>query len=183
MIALPQRLPYVLWKGDRLLPLSEEWLAESLRISSRAAGHDRWDLSDHVARAIVSYLEEEYCASTITPVQVNQMLSQSVGKIGFDDIAGKTALIAPRLAISLAEIADSAPYELLFYLRLREKLDDVVDMEVGGLICGDLRPCVKILDQACRWRTTCDTLSEQIVAYIRTYMIADSRRSFDFVIV
>ncbi|SDU15093.1 hypothetical protein SAMN05444156_2264 [Verrucomicrobium sp. GAS474] len=183
MIALPQRLPYVLWKGDRLLPLSEDWLAESLSSGSRAAGHDRWDLSAHIARAIVSYLEEEYCAATITPSQVNLMLAQSVEKVGFGDIAGKTALIAPRLAISLAEIADSAPYELLFYLRLREKLDDVVDMEVRGLICGDLRPCVKILDQAPRWRTTCDALSEQIVTYIRTYMTSDPRRSFDFAIV
>jgi len=183
MIALPQRLPYVLWKGDRLLPLSEDWLVESLSLSSRAAGHDRWDLSQHVARAIVSYLEEEYCASTITPTQVNQMLSQSVEKIGFGDIAAKTSLISPRLAISLAEIADSAPYELLFYPRLREKLDDIVAMEVRGLVCGDLRPCVKILDQAPRWRQTCDTLSEQIVAYIRTYMTTDPRRSFDFAIV
>ncbi|HEY8966598.1 MAG TPA: hypothetical protein VIM58_09150 [Candidatus Methylacidiphilales bacterium] len=183
MIALPQRLPYVLWKGDRLLPLSEEWLSESLRTGSRAAGHDRWDLADHVARAIASYLEEEYCATTITTAQVNQMLSQSVEKIGFRDIAGASALVAPRLAISLAEIADTAPYELLFFPRLRERLDDVVAMDVSALICGDLRSCVKILDQASRWRTTCDALSEQIVRYIRQYMVADPGRSFDFTIV
>ncbi len=183
MISLPQRLPYVLWKENRLLPLSEDWLVESLRLGSLAAGHDRWDLSEHVARAIVAYLEEEYCATTIAPQQITQMLSQSVEKIGFGEIAQKTSLVAPRLSISLAEIADAAPYELLFYPRLRERLDDIVSMEVRGLVCGDLRPCVKILDQASRWRQTCDILREQIVAYIRTYMTAGAMRPFDFAIV
>ena len=30
MIALPQRLPNIIWKNDRLVPLSEGWLAESI---------------------------------------------------------------------------------------------------------------------------------------------------------
>ena len=41
MIALPQRLPHVIWKKDRLVPLSEGWLAESIEQAAAGAGYHR----------------------------------------------------------------------------------------------------------------------------------------------
>ncbi len=183
MIALPQRLPYVVWRQERLLPLSEGWLADSIRQGAASAGYLRWDLAPHVARAIVSYLEEEFNAPTISIVQVEEMISQSISKIGYKEIAGTTGLVPPQLSVSLADIAGRAPYEILFYPLLRDSLDEARLIEARGVVFGDLRPCVKILDSAARWRQTCETLRGQIVRYIRDYLAATPGRSLDFAIV
>ena len=58
MIALPQRLPHVIWKNGRLVPLSEGWLAESIEHAAAGAGYHRWHLAPEVARAIAVYLED-----------------------------------------------------------------------------------------------------------------------------
>ena len=65
MIALPQRLPHVIWKNDRLVPLSEGWLAESIEYAAAAAGHPRWYLAPEVARAIAVYLEDDWVAPAL----------------------------------------------------------------------------------------------------------------------
>ena len=57
MIALPQKLPHVIWRNDRLVPLSEGWLAESIEHAAAASGYHRWHLAPEVARAIAVYLE------------------------------------------------------------------------------------------------------------------------------
>jgi len=183
MIALPQRLPLVVWRNERLLPLSENWLAESIRLGATHAGYGHWDLAPHIARAIAVYLEEEFSATTISIPQLDEMLSKSIEKIGYQDVARVTELTAPRLSISLAEIADRASYEILFYPMLRERLDDAVALEARGVVFGELRPCVKILDHASHWRQTCEMLRGQIVHYIRGYFDSCRRASLDFAIV
>ncbi len=66
MIALPQRLPHVIWKNDRLVPLSEGWLAESIEHAAAAAGYHRWHLAPEVARAIAVYLENDWVAPALS---------------------------------------------------------------------------------------------------------------------
>ena len=182
MIALPQRLPYVAWRSDRLLPLSESWLTESIHLGAARAGCGHWDLSSHIARAIALYLEDEFDATTITVPQLEEMISRSIEKVGYAQIAQATVLVPPRLTISLAEIADRASFELLFFPLLRERLDDAMRIEARGVVFGDLRPCVKILDAASHWRRTCEMLRGEIVTYIREYLAGAPCRSLDFAI-
>lgn len=183
MIALPQSLPYVVWRQERLLPLSENWLAESIRTGAARAGYGGWDLAPHIARAIVAYLEEEFASPTISISQVEEMIVQSIAKIGYGEIARATDLVAPQLNVSLSELAGRAPYEILFYPLLRDRLDEAMAIEARGVVFGDLRPCVKILDSAARWRRTCDMLRGQIVRYIRDYLAGIPGRNLEFAIV
>jgi hypothetical protein len=91
MIALPQRLPHVIWKNDRLVPLSEGWLAESIEHAAEAAGHHRWHLAPEVARAIAVYLENDWVAPALRVDHLCEMVQRSLEGIGYDDIAGKPA--------------------------------------------------------------------------------------------
>ena len=124
MIALPQRLPHVIWKNDRLVPLSEGWLAESIEHSAEAAGHHRWHLAPEVARAIAIYLENDWIAPALPVDHLREMLRRSLEGIGFEDIAQESLIVPPRVSISLMELAVRAPYEIEFYPLLKERLGD-----------------------------------------------------------
>ncbi|MCE0499424.1 MAG: hypothetical protein LV481_15900 [Methylacidiphilales bacterium] len=182
MIALPQRLPHVIWKNDRLVPLSEGWLAESIEHAAAAAGHPRWELAPDVARAIAVYLENDWVAPALPLDHLQEMVRRSLEGIGYDHIARQSRIIPPRVSISLSEIATRAPYEIEFYPLLRERLDDALEVQVAGVRLEGLRDCTKILDAAGRWRRTCVRISDDIIHYCRSFIRLSMPRTVDLVI-
>src|SRR5271154_2852250 len=182
MIALPQRLPHVIWKNDRLVPLSEGWLAESIEQAAAEAGHPRWHLAPEVARAIAGYLENDWVAPALTLNNLNAMVRRSLEGIGYDDIARKSLIVPPRVSISLMELAVRAPYEIEFYPLLKERLADALEVQVGGVRLEGLRDCTKVLDAAGRWRQTCVRSSDDIIYYCRSFICQTDPRSVDLVI-
>jgi len=182
MIALPQRLPHVIWKNDRLIPLSEGWLAESIESAAAAAGHHRWHLAPEVARAIAVYLENDWVAPALPVDHLREMVQRSLEGIGYDEIARKSMIVPPRVSISLTEIATRAPYEIEFYPLLKERLADALEVQVGGVRLEGLRDCSKVLDAAGRWRQTCVRISDEIIYFCRTYLHRTMPRAVDLVI-
>jgi hypothetical protein len=182
MIALPQRLPHVIWKNDRLVPLSEGWLAESIEHAAAAAGHPRWHLAPEVARAIAVYLENDWVAPALPLDHLREMVRRSLEGIGYDEIAQKSLIVPPRVSISLTELASRAPYEIEFYPLLKQRLGDAMEVQVGGVRLEGLRDCSKILDAAGRWRQTCVRISDEIIYFCRTYMHRSVPRTVDLVI-
>jgi len=182
MIALPQRLPHVIWKNDRLVPLSEGWLAESIEHAAEAAGHHRWHLAPEVARAIAVYLENDWIAPSLPLDHLKEMLRRSLEGIGFDDIARKSLIVPPRVSISLMELAVRAPYEIEFYPLLKERLSDALEVQVGGVKLEGLRDCSKVLDAAARWRQTCERISDEIIYFCRSYICRTVPKTVDLVI-
>jgi hypothetical protein len=182
MIALPQRLPHVIWKNDRLVPLSEGWLAESIEQAAAGAGYYRWHLAPEVARAIAVYLENDWVAPALPLDHLTQMVQRSLVGIGFDDIARKSLIVPPRVSISLVELAVRAPYEIEFYPLLRERLADALEVQVGGVKLEGLRDCTKRLDAAGRWRSTCVRISDDIIHFCRSYLYRTMPLTVDLVI-
>jgi len=182
MIALPQRLPHVIWKNERLVPLSEGWLAESIESAAAASGYHRWHLAPEVARAIAVYLENDWIAPALPLENLRQMVERSLAGIGYDDIAQKSLIVPPRVSISLTEIARRAPYEIEFYPLLRERLEDALEVQVGGVKLEGLRDCSKALDAAGRWRQTCVRISDDIIYFCRSLIHQSMPRSVDLVI-
>src|ERR1700677_3858843 len=130
MIALPQKLPHVIWRNGRLVPLSEGWLAESIEHAAAGAGYHRWHLAPDVARAIAVYLENDWIGPSLTLDNLREMVRRSLEGIGFEDIAQKSLIVPPRVSISLTELAMVAEIELAFYNMLRERLSDALDVQV-----------------------------------------------------
>jgi hypothetical protein len=182
MIALPQRLPHVIWRNGRLVPLSEGWLAESIEHAAAEAGHHRWHLAPEVARAIAMYLENDWVAPALPLDHLRQMVQRSLEGIGFDDIARKSQIVPPRVSISLMELALRAPYEIEFYPLLRERLADALEVQVGGVRLEGLRECTKVLDAAARWRRTCVRISDDIICFCRAYLCRTMPLAVDLVI-
>ena len=182
MIALPQRLPHVIWKNDRLVPLSEGWLAESIESAAEGAGYHRWHLAPEVARAIAVYLENDWVAPALPVDHLREMVQRSLEGIGYDDIARKSLIVPPRVSISLMELAVRAPYEIEFYPLLRERLGDALDVQVGGVRLEGLRDCTKILDATGRWRQTCVRISDEIIHYCRSFFFRSMPKAVDLVI-
>jgi len=182
MIALPQRLPHVVWLNDRLVPLSEGWLAESIEHSAEAAGHHRWHLAPEVARAIAVYLENDWIAPSLPVDHLREMVRRSLEGIGYEDIAQKSLIVPPRVSISLMELAVRAPYEIEFYPLLKERLSDALEVQVGGVRLEGLRSCTKVLDAAGRWRRTCERINDEIIYFCRSYICQTMPRTVDLVI-
>jgi hypothetical protein len=182
MIALPQRLPHVVWKNDRLVPLSEGWLAESIEKSAAAAGVLHWHLAPEVARAIVVYLENDWTPPSLSVEHLHEMIRRSLEGIGYEDIAEKSLIVPPRVSISLIDLAVRAPYEIEFFPLLKERLGDALDVQVAGVRLEGLRDCTKILDSAGRWRRTCVRISDDIIYFCRSYMHLAMPRAVDLVI-
>jgi hypothetical protein len=182
MIALPQRLPHVIWKNDRLVPLSEGWLAESIESAAAAAGHPRWHLAPEVARAIAVYLEDDWVAPALPLDHLREMVRRSLEGIGYEDIARESLIVPPRVSISLMELAARAPYEIEFYPLLKERLADALEVQVGGVRLEGLRDCAKVLDAAGRWRRTCVRISDEIIYFCRSYICQMVPRTVDLVI-
>jgi hypothetical protein len=182
MIALPQRLPHVVWKKDRLVPLSEGWLAESIEHAAARAGFHRWHLAPEVARAIAVYLENDYVAPSLPVDQLREMVRRSLEGIGFEEIARESLIVPPRVSISLMEIALRAPYEIEFYPLLKERLADAVEVQVGGVKLEGLRDCSKKLDAAGRWRDSCVRINDEIIHFCRTFLHRTQPGAVDLVI-
>src|SRR5271155_1387202 len=182
MIALPQRLPHVVWNKDRLIPLSEGGLAESIEHAAAAAGHYRWHLAPEVARAIAVYLENDWIAPALPVDHLREMVQRSLEGIGYDDIARKSLIVPPRVSISLMELAVLAPYEIEFYPLLKERLADALEVQVGGVRLEGLRACTKVLDATGRWRQTCVRVSDEIIYFCRSYICLMMPRTVDLVI-
>ena len=182
MIALPQRLPHIIWKNDRLVPLSEGWLAESIEHAAAAAGMPRWHLAPEVARAIAVYLENDWIAPALPLEHLNDMVRRSLEGIGYNEIAKESLIVPPRVSISLAELAQRAPYEIEFYPLLKQRLGDAVEVQVAGVRLEGLRDCTKILDAAGRWRQTCVRISDEIIDFCRCYMRHSMPCAIDLVI-
>jgi hypothetical protein len=170
MIALPQRLPHVVWHNNRLVPLSEGWLAESIEHAAAGAGYHRWHLAPEVARAIAVYLENDWVGPSLTIDNLREMVRRSLEGIGFEDIAQKSLIVPPRVSISLTELALVAEIELSFYNMLRERLSDAIDVQVGGVKLEGLRDCSKLLGSKGRWKRNCVRISDDIIDYCRKFI-------------
>lgn len=182
MIALPQKLPHVIWKNGRLVPLSEGWLAESIEHAAAAAGFLRWHLAPEVAKAIAVYLEDESHAPALPLDYLQEMVRRSLEGIGYSEIARESRIVPPRVSISLPELAARAPYELEFFPLLKERLGDAMEVQVAGVRLEGLRDCAKALDAAGRWRQTCVRISDEIIYFCRTYINHGRQRTVDLVI-
>lgn len=182
MIALPQRLPHVIWLNNRLVPLSEGWLAESIEHAAAGAGYHRWHLAPEVARAIAVYLENDWSSPSLSLDNLREMVRRSLEGIGFDDIARQSMIVPPRVSISLLELAMLAGMELSFYQLLRERLTDAMEVQVGGVRLEGLRDCSKLLGSAGRWQRNCVRISDEIIDYCRKFVCRSVPNAVDLVI-
>ena len=181
MIISP-KLPDIIFTKGRLFPLSEHWLATSVARSASAAGYKRWNLAGEVARAITVYLENDWTQSSLQADVLREMLSRSLHGIGYPDIAKAAVIVPPRLTLSLAEIAERPVDGFQFYALLKTRLNEAVEVQLGGICLDDLRPCCRILAGAKRWNRACDRVQDEILQFCRNHLARVAKGDVDMVI-
>ncbi len=182
MIALPQDLPLVRWQNKRNIPLSEGWVAESIDCSAFRAGYEQWEWTPDITQALSFYLRKEFHGCLISSSELQVLIKKTLLSIGYPDVADQLTLVAPRVTISLPEIARAARFELLFFQLLRERLEEASRVVVRGIKLEGLRRCVKTLQQAGRWQGNCETLSTDIVNFVRQKLSQDGCPAVEIII-
>jgi hypothetical protein len=170
MIAFAQPLPLVAWHRNRNVPLSEGWIAESLKLSARRAGRGDWTHAEEVARAIAFFLSQDYNGSVISTAELRELMRRSLQGIGCTDIVPHLGLAAPRVSIYLPDLARRSAIELVFFHQLRQRLHEALEVVVQGIRLEDLRKCVKILDGSRKWNRACQHLGDEIVTFSRQHL-------------
>lgn len=170
MIAVSHNLPLIKWSEERNVPLTEDWILASIYQSAELAGFYDWDMSGHVTKAILFFLQRDYPKNSLTIDELEDIMRRSLAGIGYPEIAPHVQLIAPRVSIYLPDLARQAPYEIIFFHILRERLSEAKNILVSGIRLEGLRSCVKILDNCKKWKPTCQRLSEEIVAFTRQHL-------------
>lgn len=182
MIALINQLPMVRWHEQLSVPLSVGWLEESIDHAAQQSECRYWQWSQDVASALLAFLREDFHDGVISREQIEQLMRRSLVGIGYPEVAKKACLLPPRISIHLPEIARQAPYELIFYPLLRQRLQFAVNMMVRGVRLKGIRSCAKTLGQARRWTRECQDTSDQIVAFARQELYQLQRASVELLI-
>jgi hypothetical protein len=169
MIAILDHNPLVEFPDGRQVPFERRWLEFCLRETARKAGLTDWCLEVHLAESVSLFLRFDYQEPLIPSEKLRELTARALSVAGFQEIGEAFSLLPPPARLSLLEVAEAAGmgYELGFFALLSSRLRGLLAGGARQIACEDLRPCVKRLRQAQRWRGDCRGLGEEIVAFIR----------------
>jgi hypothetical protein len=171
MISLASGLP-VLQIGDRgVSHYSSDWLETSIRSAAAEAGHEGWWFATDIVRSLFLYLRDRFQDTVITVNQLFDKLRLTLSALGFQDIATHLHDQVPPCQISLMQLASEAEtngfYELHFFRRLGESIDEAVATGTPLISTTGLRRAVRRLCGAKRWSPRCERLYQDTLTFIR----------------
>jgi hypothetical protein len=129
------------------------------------------------ASAVFHYFKHELGRQTVSVGEFAGALEKALcGFAGAVPASGQACLRPGVLESDLARLARESGQgcELLFFPRLRAELRQQLRQTPRLLRFHGLRGCVKQLVGARRWSLRCQTLQEQIVAYLRECLSAEN---------
>lgn len=148
--------------------LSVEVLGEGLSVINP-------EVVRQAAASVVHYFKHDLGRETVSLGEFAEVLERVLEALGYTvrshsqpaAVAGSSDLHA------LARQAGEAG-ELVFFQQLREALRAQLRHTPGRVVFSGLRSCVKVLAGARRWSPRCQWLQEQIVAYLRDCLGAET---------
>ena len=158
------------------IPCSAELVSIEL-MGESAALFDR-DFVQHAATAVLHYFKRELGRDSVTVGEFSLALERVLRGFGLSVITSDSATIVPRVVeADLRRLAfDSGKgFELEFFPRLREEIQNQLRQSPQMLRFHGLRGCVKQLTGARRWSARCQILQDQIVEFLRTCLCVEHR--------
>jgi hypothetical protein len=151
--------------GGESVPFS----AEMITVELVGAGGPVWDeeFVRQAAKAVFHYFKEEMGRQTVTVGEFTGALEKALRGLDQADPAGVADLWRLACEAGLGG-------ELSFFPRLREELRRQMRRNPGLVRFRGLRGCVRLLAGAVRWSRRCRCLEEQIVAYLRECLSAET---------
>jgi hypothetical protein len=140
------------------------------------------------ATAVVYYFKNELGREDVSVEEFSRALQKVLRKLGYQVSANNDQAqeIEQRQTVSnLPELASSSGkgFELFFFQRLRTELKTQLELEPTVLRFQGLRTCVKQLTGRQRWCASCQTMSDQIVDYLRECFSVERAGNCNLVVV
>jgi hypothetical protein len=136
------------------------------------------EIVHNASAAVLHYFKEELNRQHVSVGEFAQALEKVLRKFGLSVYADCEALVEPPMApkapqralvmdLRVLAVGASKGFELFFFPQLRQEMKRRLDESPQILRFVGLRGCVKQLTGAQRWSRRCDSLSDQIVEYLR----------------
>lgn len=178
MIALVDGMPLVQLEDGQVVAFQRDWLLRALVQAAGKAGYQKWWLAEHVAESVVAYLALQFEENVVSVPRLVKAVQSVLQVIGYAEIAPYFNPGMPGVRLSLVDIAREAGtgYELVFFQRLRGKLETLLGSGATFFELTGLAPCVKHLRSRKGWSRECDALRAEIVSFVRTQTGAASKQ-------
>lgn len=150
-------------------PVSAEQIA--LELIGKSAPFLDETILRNVAQSILHYFKHDLGQESVSPQEFARALERTLNGLGFDVKTQPVPLAAPRgVEADLGGLANESGggMELAFFPRLRAEVRRQLEQGSQVTRFHGLRGCVKTLTGAKRWSQRCQSLSDQIVEYLRT---------------
>jgi len=170
LISLAEQLPLLRMPRGEVIRYEESWFLDIIRDAAVRAGiEDPW-FAEHIAQGIVLYLRKRFSQNSIGLEELFGKISQTLQAVGFPHIARNLAPSAPPASMCLDALAEQAGngYELCFFQLLGAALRDARERGSVHLQCAGLHGAVNRLCRTKRWGRRCDSLREEILAFVST---------------
>ena len=173
MIALASDCLVLQIAGGERIPFSADMIAPEFM--GPTARDFAPEVVYHAAKAVFHYFQNELGRQTVTAEEFTQALDKALA--GFK-LPAPEAPALPVLESDLGRLATEAEAgcELFFFPRLREEFRLQLEHGPRVLRFNGLRGCVMTLAGARRWTARCQSLSEQIVVFLRGCANAQARQ-------
>jgi hypothetical protein len=177
MVAFKEEFPYLRCNSGQLFEFTPQWLHAAITRAADKAGYPSWWLTEHITESIAFYLRLRNDEPVVPFDQLSQTVRYVLKVIGYKEIIPHFSPSPPPIAFSLLEIAEAAGagYELAFFDGLEKRINALVDTGTDSLQLFGLQQCVKHLRGAKMWTRACDTLSEEVVCFVREKLAADAQ--------
>ena len=159
------------------VPFSAEMI--SVELSGDSSGAFDAHFVKHAANAVFHYFKHDLGRLTVTVGEFAGAMEKVLRGFGLNAKSVEKTAHKPRLLESdLRQLAfeSGKGCELFFFPRLRDELRLQLQREPRVVRFHGLRGCVKQLTGARRWCSRCRTLQEQIVAFLRGCLTAETGR-------
>ncbi len=175
MVAFKEEFPYLRCDSGQLFEFNQEWLHAAIKRAADQAGYPSWWLTDHITESIAFYLRLRNDEPVVPFSQLSQTVRYVLKVIGYKEIIPFFAPAPPPISLSLVEVAQAAAagYELAFFDGLEKRIAALILAGTDNLQLVGLHACVKHLRGAKAWTRACDTLSEEIVCFVREKLAAE----------
>lgn len=169
MISLKDNLPVIQLASGQVIAFERDWLVRSLAQAAARAGYTKWWLAAHVAESVTSYLHDQNEVNVLPVEQLSRAVQSVLQVIGYAEVAQHFVPAAPRVLVSLVELAREAGtgYELAFFDMLGRRIQELCREKNSCFELLGLEPCVKLLRARKSWSRDCETLRSEIVLFAR----------------
>ncbi len=173
MISLASGLPLLQLGDQGVSDYSPQWLENSIQQAAAEAGHDKWWFATDIVKSLFLYLKERFQSSVITINELFGKIRHTLEALGFGDIASRLHDQMPPWRISLTKMAFDASqdaYELHFFPRLKQQLDQAGQSGAELIYADGLRDAVKLLCSTNRWKPQCEKLRGEVLTFINDHL-------------